>query len=209
MMTRDGGSYSWDISARRFRDPGGKFVSQTKIKAMKSSIVRRESEVAASLARDFVSGLISPEQFVRAMRTLVKRTTTMEYMLGRGGRYAMTQADYGRIGALLRQDYKRINDFATAIQNGMDVGPAEHRARLYIDHTRSAYERGQLAAWNITIDDRPPLHPNCQCSLAISHSGVGEKREIRVYWRVNSSNPCRVCLDNQSKYSPLRIPDPE
>lgn len=208
-LIRADGGYSWSRDARRFRGPDGRFVSQTTIKATKNHIVNVERGKASALANNLINGSNSADQFVRLMRALVKRTSTMEYMLGRGGQNIMTQADYGRLGSMLKQEYKYINKLAQDIENGLDPDQAKRRAEMYVDNTRSAYERGQLSAWNITIDEHPPLHPNCLCSLAISQHGSGDTREIRVYWRVNSAHPCSICLDLRAKYSPLRIPDPE
>lgn len=208
-FVRADGGYSWDRSARRFRDPSGKFISQTRIKGMRNQIVRTEQERARSLMQRFIDGNMTTEQFVRAFRALVKQTTVMEYMLGRGGRHVMTQADHGRIGRMLRDQYRYINRLAADIEKGLSPEAALNRAGMYIDQSRAAYERGQLAAWDITIPDRPPLHVNCQCSLSISEHGKGDEREVWIFWRVNSSNPCAACLDMQAEYNPHRIAKPE
>jgi len=207
---RDDSKYQWDRKSRRFRDPSGKYVSQTRIKSIKNKIVDAEKKNAATLASRAVDGSMSPELFVRTMRALLRQTTLMEYMLGRGGLNAMTNSDNGRVGSMLRRQYQYLNRFAADIEAGLlTVEQAQRRAEMYIETARNSYERGQAASWDIRLPEYPPRHVNCACSWAISAHGSGKDREIRAYWRVNSANVCDECKSLQETHAPYRIPSPE
>lgn len=121
----------------------------------------------------------------------------------------MTFGDHGRLGQMLRQQYRYLNTFADQVASGaVDLDRALKRAELYIDASRNAYERGHAVAWGVALPVYPGVHPNCHCSWSISEHGTGSSREVRAYWRTHSSNPCPECIGYRDTYSPLKIPMP-
>lgn len=195
--------YQWDKKARRFRGPDGRFIGAQKIRYLRDDVIRRRVAVTDALTKALYAGEISPVQFTYSMRTALKNTTMMEYMLGRGGRHVMTQSDYGRVGHMLKVQYGYLDGFTRDIIDGkLTLEQAQARAQLYVDSTRYAHERGKAASYGITVPEYPGLHPNCQCYLTIQEQRNGD---VHVYWRIGSANPCAECLAKRDEYNPYVI----
>lgn len=214
LVRSDQSGYSWDQKARRFRGPDGRFIGMNTIKAIKNRIIDHERGIAFRLVTRAIDGIIGVDRFVRDMRALTKRTTIQNYMLGRGGRHAMTATDRSRLGGLLKAQYRFLNRFAADLNNeSVSKAQAKQRAMMYVESSRGAYDRGLAAAWNISL----PAYPGqgtacltrCKCSWSISEHGSGKTREIRAYWRTNSAEPCETCESRRSEYNPYVTPQPE
>lgn len=201
MSDRDG-DYTYDPKSRRFRGPDGRYVSAATVRGLREQIVSAKSARTATLVNQLYDGAISPGRFVLSMREELKRTMLMQYMLGRGGVNSMTQADYGRVGSMLKPQYARLNRFTEEIMaGGISRDSAIYRAGLYMDATRFAHERGKSAAWDVALPAYPGLHPNCACDWDIRK--VGD--DVHAYWKTRSKNPCPDCEANESEYNPYVI----
>ena len=204
-MTDRESNYTYDPKSRRFRGPDGRYVSSAQVVGLRDQIISAKTARTASLVNSLYAGTLTPSGFVMAMRDEIKRTVMMEYMLGRGGINAMTQADYGRVGAILKPQYQYLNNFTTQIMEGkVTKTRAEQRAAMYIDSTRHAHSRGQSAAWDIALPAYPGLHPGCACSIDAKE----QEGAVHVYWRTASKNPCPDCEGYESEWNPLVIERP-
>lgn len=201
-MTDREGQYTYDPRSRRFRGPDGRYVAAAEITRIRDQIIVAKQARTATMVNSLYSGALSPSAFVLAMRTEIKRTVIMEYMLGRGGVNALTQSDYGRIGAILKPQYQYLNTFVTQIMDGsVTKDQATRRAAMYIDSTRSAHGRGTSAAWDVSLPAYPGFHPNCLCELDYQDRGDA----VHVYWRTASANSCPDCEGYESEWNPLVI----
>lgn len=201
-MTDRESNYTYDPKSRRFRAPDGRYVSSAQVVGLREHIITAKTARTASLVNSLYAGTLSPSSFVLAMRDEIKRTVMMEYMLGRGGLNAMTQADYGRIGAILKPQYKYLNNFTTQIMDGkVTKDRAVQRAAMYIDSTRNAHERAKGSAWDVNLPEYPGIHPGCACDWDIK--AVGDV--VHAYWKTRSARPCPECEANESTWNPLVI----
>lgn len=129
------------------------------------------------LTQDLLGQKINVADWQRAMAREIKESHVASYVAGRGGKQIITQADYGRMGGMLRwRQYRYLNEFAEQIANG-ELSPAQiqMRAEMYAGQARSFHYEGYR-----------------QAGLA---AGFREER-----WVVDPAKEnCPDCLENQSR----------
>lgn len=94
------------------------------------------------LTQQLRDGSITVAEWQLAMRQSIKDAHLATAIAAKGGRDQMTQADYGRVGQLLRQEYQFLSRFADGIADGsipLD-GRVLQRAAQYAQASRETYE---------------------------------------------------------------------
>lgn len=168
--------------------------------------------IADRLTDRLFSGRISIQEWQSTFRRELKEVYMNLYRAARGGTGAMTKADWGSLGGMLKEQYHWMNRFAQQIANG-EVGPDAARARtgMYFKSGREAFERAQRRAYGIPVD--LPQYPgdgktvcltNCQCGWVIKET----KTHWLCTWTLGPAEHCPDCLDNAAKWSPLPIEKP-
>ena len=150
------------------------------------------------------------------MRKLIKSAYIDQYLVARGGRAQMTFADWGRIGRLVRTQYKYLHDFCRDVEGGRYTDPEGNtndlaiaaRGVMYMRSSATAYERGQAAAYGIS---RLPAYPgqdceglaNCRCHWRIVPAQGGG---WACYWIVRGDeNTCSTCAAHGREWNPLYV----
>lgn len=146
---------------------------------------------------------------VEIMREALRDTYSAAYMAGRGGRNAMTPSDWGKLGAMLKEQYKFLNDFAAEVAAGqLSEQQIAARAALYFNSATQATERGRSAARGLTLpaypgDGSTECRSNCKCRLDIEETST----EWRVYWRLGAAEKhCTTCPERAATWAPLVVP---
>ena len=81
------------------------------------------------------------------MRAQIKGEYTRQYLLGRGGRDQMTQADWGSIGGMLASQYRFLDKFAADIATGeLSEAQIAARSELYLYSAKQAFEKANERA---------------------------------------------------------------
>ena len=120
----------------------------------------------------------------------------------------MTQADYGRLGNMLRNQYGFLDRFAQEIAAG-NISQAQiaARAKMYFASATQAFERAQAAGRGIQLSQYPgsgqtQCMSNCKCSLRF------EEKETtwEVTWRLGVAEHCDDCVALASSWNPLVVP---
>ena len=135
--------WKWNEKAARYYDTDtGRFLSRSQaLGYVEESIAATESAVDV-LAGYVYDGMLSPGDWRLLMREEIKREYLREYMLGRGGRAQMTQADWGSIGGMLKEQYGYLDKFAEQVGD-MTEAAIRSRSKMYIRSAREAYERAK------------------------------------------------------------------
>jgi len=169
--------YKWNEKAGRYVDSRGRFVSVQQVDFARERMQGAGDKQAEYLAGQLRSGKITVQQWESQMRTLVKDTHLANAMLAHGGPDNMTKGDYGVAGPLIRDDFKRLNQFAQDIESGkvpLD-GRFVARARMYPRHGRTTYNlsRRRLMKKNGLKWERNIMGPADHCSECIDQSAQG------------------------------------
>lgn len=142
------------------------------------------------------------------MRQIVKDAHGVQHVLGRGGRHAMTQSDWGRLGNVVRGQYEYLQKFAQAIERGeQSAAQVRARAALYVAASVYSFERGNASAYGLSLPAYPgdggtPCLARCRCHWDISST----KDDWIARWVVGGAVQCPGCRSRAEQWNPLRIP---
>jgi len=136
--------YYWDELVGRYRGKDGRFVGRDTVYAYVNQSLNISSNVSQALSSWVYDGNISVNDWKLAMRAEIKDEYIRQYLSFAGGRYNMTQADWGSIGGMLKEQYKYLDGFANDIASGdMTEAQIAARAQMYINSAREGRERAR------------------------------------------------------------------
>ena len=208
--------WKWNEKAARYYDTDtGRFLSRSQaLGYVEQSIAATES--ATDLLASYVADdMLSPGDWRLLMREEIKREYIREYMLGKGGRAQMTQADWGSIGGMLKEQYTYLDAFAEQVGE-MSEAAIRSRSRMYIRSAREAYERGNARAQSGGVLELP-AYPgdgqtvcltNCKCNWRIETVTDDEGNVIGwdCFWEISPhAENCPDCEDNKGMWWPLEV----
>ena len=131
--------FTWDVRASRFRRGAtGQFLSKrTVIRAFELAIAKNARELR-EISLQLRAGEISLRAWQLETALRLKDAHLWGAAIARGGR--LSQADYGRLGQLLKSRYSYLSRFAADIQSGKQPldGRFLSRASAYLLHARQA-----------------------------------------------------------------------
>ena len=173
-LQREG--FRWDTTVARYRDNRtGRFVAESRILETAEGFANFTQRNMGNITQRYLDGRIDLNAWQSAMRQEIKDAHLVNAMAGRGGRNAMTQADWGRSGARLRQQYGYLDNLAWERYNGT-VTDAQMmtRAKMYSGASRTSYYDGKTAAYQAAefTEERRVLNPAEHCADCIAYAGL-------------------------------------
>jgi hypothetical protein len=154
----------------------GRHVSQ---KYVLAHLERYEAAVKSNLDKmtdRFIAGRMTLPDWQRAVAGELRDAWRINTILGKGGYANMTQADWGRMGARLREEYRALNKFAMDIKDGkLSDAQVRYRVSQYAKGPLVAYRDGQEAAKKDASYDlsRRYLGPAEHCEDCIEYAAMG------------------------------------
>lgn len=100
-------------------------------------IIKESQAALDALAKEFAAGKYTETQFIGLMREEIKAVYIQEYLIVNGSTN-MSPTDWGRLGALIKDQYKYLDGFAADIGN-LSAEQIKARMDMYINSSRSAY----------------------------------------------------------------------
>lgn len=182
---------------------------------------RREvyAERVRALNEQLLSGELRPLEWHFAMRGEIKRLHLAAYVAGKSGRWeAMTQADFGRIGAILRRQFTYLSRWMNQIREAQrsDTMPSRAqlnaRADLYGQAASESFEKGYADEIGLPVDVLPDwpgagntsCRANCKCRWAIRIISM-ERGDYDATWRLGVAEHCRECRQRARHWKKLRV----
>lgn len=173
--------YAWQPSAGttgRYRDRAtGRFVSELNVRADLDKYIDAKNANLDALANQLRNREISLADWQLQMRNEMRNMHNAAAMVAKGGRAQMTQADWGRVGRELRNQYAYLDKWAADIASGKAPldGRLAYRARLYGQASRKTYEqeRRAIAAEKGNTQERRILHAAESCDDCIEYAALG------------------------------------
>lgn len=130
----------------------GRVISYTTVRSEIDTMISVSQDVQLTLSERVSDGTISPGAWREAVRQEIKDNYLDQYFLGIGGRERMTQADWGRAGSMIKEQYQYLEGFHDQVAaEELSQGQIYARARMYVNSSREAYEK----ALSIAAEDRP------------------------------------------------------
>ena len=139
--------YVFDRRTGRYHEAAsGRFVSRSRILGLVENRITHHQEAIVRLTESLVQGGLSLPDWQRLMKQELKLLHIQEAVLAKGGWAQMTPADWGRVGAATKAQYKYLAGFAEDIANGtfksgrvMSDGHILVRAGMYAQSGRATY----------------------------------------------------------------------
>jgi len=174
------------------------------IESSKGSFVR--------IAGKLVAGDNTLQQWTMSFREALKNEYLDEYALGKGGFVNMTQADFGSVGGMLRNQYGYLDKFAQDIADGkLSEAQIRNRSRMYADSATQAFERGKTRAQGVPElpaypgDGSTACGSNCKCAWLI----VETETTFECTWKLDvSATHCEDCLERSQSWAPYVVLKP-
>lgn len=201
--------WEYDDTVKRYRDRNtGRFLLPERIIRVRDQYQTARQQIGVDLSNRMGAGDITIQRWVSDMRQSVKETYIAEYMLARGGRHNMTQADYGRLGNMLRNQYGYLDNFANEIAAGnLSQAQISARSKMYFASATQAFERAQAAGRGIQLpaypgDGTTECRSNCKCRWSIED----KETHYEATWKLSPAEHCETCLSRSSDWAPLVVP---
>lgn len=149
----DVAGYYFDRRSARYIDVvSGRFVSRQRMMGLVEGRIVYHQENLMELTQALTDGRIGLSDWQRLFKQELKTMHIQQAVLARGGWDKMTQADWGRVGAAVKAQYKYLAGFADDIAAGafksgrpMMNGHILARASLYAQSGRATYWKEQTA----------------------------------------------------------------
>ena len=198
----------WDDSVKRYRSPvTGRFVGIEEMNGLRTEFMAVQKTRMVGVTNVYSAGTIDIFTYEKQVKDILRQTYIDNYVMGKGGRNMMTQADWGSVGGMLREQYRYLNPFLEQIARGeLSQAQIEARLRMYINSASEAYWRGFTS--DIPLD--LPAYPgdgstaclvNCQCQWHIVPVYGG----YNAYWRLGVAEHCPDCVERAGIWNPYKI----
>ena len=170
--------YLWNEAAHNYIDrKTGRFVSRQAVRDQLDNVIDASSQVMRAVSQQLRDGDISLAEWQTQMMQQIKTTHLASGVMQRGGWQQMTQADFGRVGQIVRREYGFLRALAGDIASGKQKldGTLARRAALYGQQGRPT----SLAFWDSTAaqrgfdEERSVLQPAEHCTECISEDAKG------------------------------------
>lgn len=126
-----------------YRTPDGDVIPSRVTRDAADVALRQSRERVEDLTGSLRDGDIPLSRWQREMMDEIKDAHVNMGSLAKGGYKQMGQADWGRVGGIVRDEYEYLRGFAEQIEDG-DVpldGRAINRAGMYVDSARGTHHR--------------------------------------------------------------------
>lgn len=200
----------WQADVHRYRAPDGRFIGQRQMVGLRDDFINARKAVADDLASRLATKDITIQQWEVQFRREIKTTWVDEYVLGKGGRNAMTSQDWGMVGQQVRTQYQFAHDFAADIAAG-NLSPEQiaARSKQYFDSATQSFERGKTASYGMPALPSYPADgtqiclSNCKCHWQIVETDTA----FECAWQLEATaEHCATCVDNAGRWNPLVVP---
>lgn len=171
-------TFVWEAATARYRSKAtGRFVAESTIRTdMERYNERAVADAIGDITNRLLDGRIDLATWQQRMAAEIKDAHIINLQVGRGGKAVTEFSDYGRAGARLRFQYRKLDDFAKEIQLG-DLTEAQirNRARMYALAPRTAYYDGLTAAKYAAgyIRERRVLNNAEHCQSCVTYAALG------------------------------------
>ena len=208
--TVDRGDWEWNQNTHRYRNTAtNTVITENTLIGVRDDLIEVWRYRVQDLADDLVTGKLTIQEWTLAMRREVSNIFSSQYLLAKGGRNTMFQADLDAIQEMLTTQYTFLQNFAEKVRVG-EYSQAQIAAysELYLDSSTQSHERGKSARHGVVL----PFYPGdgstickmrCRCRWDIEETDD----EFLCTWLLNhAAKHCDTCLERAANNKPLIIP---
>jgi hypothetical protein len=168
--------YGWNAGAARYYDRlTGRYASRDTVRLAIDDVVADAEREVREVTEAYRRGELTLDDWQAQLRDMIKETFLDAEATARGGWQNLTQADFGRVGQAVREQYRYLDRFTTDIRNGLPLdGRFLNRAAMYAKAARPFFhdeQRELLEATGYT-EERNVLHAAEHCETCVVQSAL-------------------------------------
>lgn len=167
----------WDDVRGCYTDSRGRAVSWVQVRGVFDSVLERSGERMKALTRALREGTLDLDGFRVQMAAEVKRVHLQAVAMSKGGWLGMSQADYGRAGLAIREEYAYLRRFVSEIASGRQRldGTLSARAVLYAEAARRTFQKAHQKAMAVrgAAEEANVLGPADHCPQCLEQQRLG------------------------------------
>jgi len=143
--------YQWDQRMRQgagaYRNTAGRVVSNQQARVALDAYIDTSANGTRLLSESLRAGRISLADWQLSMREMIRVEHINSASAASGGYGQLTQSDFGRIGNIVKEQYKYLDNFAKEIADGTQPldGRFLYRSQMYNEAAIGTYDRFQTA----------------------------------------------------------------
>lgn len=178
LASRMDAEWSYDRSAGRYRDSKGRFLSESSVQKLVNGRIDRLDGNLRQFTKMLADGAITLDQWQGSVREAIKAAHLQAAMIGHGGKDGMGNAEYGRIGQRLRQEYTFLQGFASdLLQQRISAPMALARISLYAQSVRGSFWEGasirkEKQGFSLMRRILDPIAQHCSDCLSFAARGI-------------------------------------
>jgi CubicO group peptidase (beta-lactamase class C family) len=169
--------FRWDRARGVYRDASGRFVPASTVRGYLDSALESAGARVDALANQLRAGQIDLISWEVRMRREVKVVSTYSGAAAKGGWAQMTDADLGRVGRYLQDQYRFLRGFAQDVASGRQAlnGTVNARAQLYTQSGRALHARMERAEMVVRgkTERRSARHAGDSCDGCVRAEAAG------------------------------------
>jgi hypothetical protein len=157
-------------------DARGRAVSAKAVRGQLDRALDGIGKSMRALSESYRSGAISLAEWQTGMMQGVKDAHLIAGAMERGGWAQMTQADFGRVGQIVKGEYAYLRNFADEVAGGLPLdGRFTRRADMYAQAARSTYYNftEREAERRGFAEERNVLEPGDNCEGCLEETDRG------------------------------------
>jgi hypothetical protein len=168
-----------------------------------------------ALAERMFTGDVTLGSWEEAMKKMIRELHTSTAAIGKGGWDQMTPADWGRLGPVLKGQYKYLHGFAQYVEENKDtvsLKAIQARARMY--GNAGAFSSVVVQAGDV-ISKKLPWLPkdgsteclvNCKCFWKLDVVGTeGDWVDVQAVWHLRPAEHCKTCVSRNNHVELIKV----
>ena len=134
-------SFRWDARTGQYHDPAtGRFVARAAVRGALDAAIDGAGKEVRATTQALREGTLALRDWQQTMEQNIKHVHLASAAAARGGWAQMTQADFGRCGAAIKEQYGYLRGWVQEIEAGLPLdGRLLVRAEMYIQAGRGIY----------------------------------------------------------------------
>lgn len=173
------------------------------------------AEFSDGLSEDVYTGKISIGQWEESMKRAIRELHSSIAAIGKGGWDKMTWADWGRLGPVMKEQYRYLHGFAENIaanKESISIDAIKARARMY--GNAGGFSSIMVQAGDVLAKKLPWLPKdgsteclvNCKCYWDLVVIGEDKNwKTVQATWRLRPAEHCDDCLDRRNHVEIIQV----
>ena len=164
---------TFDPDLGRYQNAGGRVITAAQVRAELDRSLLQTAQRTQRLGDDLRAGRISLDVWRVEMKSAIKDAHLRSAALAKGGWDRMTPSDLGRVGQLVRDEYRALEQWTEEIKTGLPLdGRLRTRGQLYAQAGRATFHQVQ--------------------AVEMTRAGLDLARSVK-----SAADHCQECIDEE------------